>query len=708
MDLRDALYEIQGLKAIWEAKRFNEYLLVARAFLQEWREPIRNAARYQEPFLSTVRCLEALLVIHDNLATADEDVRRADEDLFLVTAPRFLPRTPEQQRKHDFEIPNLTGNIAKRRAFAALRRGRIDEASVLFDQAVTSAELAAALLGTQKPAQGAIKHLQYLRFHRAIAAMLLAEGKGLSGDAEAWWSHAKNAADHSQAPTDLFVGRGYILDREDFNAYVHLIQALGAFLENRFEAAAEAYEVWLTAVPHRRGHWRFQNVAARKYLAEVFNCAEKRCPHCPACSGAAYNLEQFLSRWGVGRAGRELARIGLAVHHVGATFEAGWLQMILDGSVFPILPLCVSVPESTSPSSGNYIGLLPHYFVGLHAELTGLRRLGCSEIVLRDFILRRLRDFIEVCAEYESGRTAIYAGDQTIVDGSFSDSITALVSLLIDARTARKSLANFGTKSWARIKDQVNAAEMDQHWERALDVYKDTTESMAGYFPAILRVVSRAESHSQKTEHITSVEQLGGDEFEIRSQFPLIGDVGYLPPRYVRGRLTEKLLANDRSKWVPATKAAALFVFQTIPVWEGNWNQLKDEFESQFLDFKREQPQSLAKHLAAFSNSRGGWLVFGVNDPEDRTSGAIARGLNLIECTALIDAIAQAGLNKVDPIIVPTNAFRAYPEGKLVVLYRIDRSIVRPHRVSGKIYVRVGATSQPITDEAWNKMAALL
>src|SRR6516164_2629108 len=219
MDLRDALYEVRGLKAIWDAERFDEYSPMARAFLEKWRGPIRDASHHREPFLRTIRCLEALLVIHNNLATADEDARRADEDLFLDTAPRFRPWTPEQQIKHDFEIPNLTSNIAKRRAFVALRGGRIEEAAVSFEQAVAAAEIAAAVGSTEKIVQGATKHLQYLRFHRAISAMLLAEAKGLPNDAEGWWLDAKNAANHKEAPTDLFTG-GYILDREDFDAYV--------------------------------------------------------------------------------------------------------------------------------------------------------------------------------------------------------------------------------------------------------------------------------------------------------------------------------------------------------------------------------------------------------------------------------------------------------------------------------------------------------
>jgi len=700
MSLRDALIEVQALKAMWQQERFDEYFLLARAFLQKWREPIRNAARYTEPFLRTLRCLEALLVIHDNIATADQDAREADEDLFLETASRYRPTTPDGQLKHDFEVHTRTSNIAKQRAFAALRRGHLDKASSFFEQAVASAERATSFAGSGQGLEGATKHVQYLCFHRAVAAMLSAELQRLPDDAEGWWREAKTAADHSEAPSGLFVGRGYILGREDLDAYIHLIGALRAFLQSRFAAAAEGYGAWLSAVPEYRPHWRFQNVVARRRLAEVLACLERGCPRCPTCSAAAKDLESLLNKWGIGRVARELARVGLALYQLGQAFEVARLRTILDSGVFPLLPLGASTPESTGPMFGDYVGQLPHYFVALSAELKGLRRFGCSETLLRDFIWRRLRDFVEICGEYEQGRAAILFG-RPEVDSSSSGSLASLVSCLIDARSARKGPENFGTASWERIKLRITLAEADQQFRTALDAYELTTKAMAGYFPAIVRVVTR---DFLETEHITSVEQLGCDELEIRSQFPLEGDVGYLPPRYGRQPLTEALRRNDRSKWVPATKAAAVFVFQTIPVWEGDWSHFKNEFESQYLDFKQEKPQSLAKHLAAFANAQGGWLVFGVYDPEIRAPDAIVRGLDLTECTAILDAVSQAGLGKVTPIIGPTSFFRAYPEGKLVILYRIDRSLMRPHRVDGRIYLRSGAASKPITDEEWQEL----
>src|SRR5256885_786006 len=102
MNLRDALIEVQALKAMWREKRFDEYYLRARAFPATWRESIRKASQHPQPSLQTIRCLEALLVIHSNIATASDDIREADEDLFLDVAPRYRPSTVDQQIKHNF------------------------------------------------------------------------------------------------------------------------------------------------------------------------------------------------------------------------------------------------------------------------------------------------------------------------------------------------------------------------------------------------------------------------------------------------------------------------------------------------------------------------------------------------------------------------------------------------------------------------------
>lgn len=700
MDLRDALIEVQALKAIWQGERFDEYFLRARAFLRKWREPIRNAARHPEPLLRTLRCLEALLVIHDNIATADEDARAADEDLFLDTASRYRPSTSDEQLTHDFVVHTQSSNIAKRRAFAALRRERLDNASELFEQAAASAERATSFAGSEQRFQGATKHFQYLRFHRAVTAMRWAEVQRLPDDAEAWWREAKMAAEHSAAPPELFVGRAYIWNREDLDAYVHLISALRAFLESRFAAAAEEYNAWLSAVPEFRLRWRFQNVVARRRLAEVLACLERGCPHCTTCSAAARELEVVLGKWGVGRAARELARIGVGLYHLAVAFDTAQLKTILVSGVFPRLPLGLSTPESTPPTSGDYFGQLPHYFTGLRTELRALQQIGYSQSLQRDSVWRKLRDFVEICAEYEQGRAAILSGRPQVDTSSFG-SLTSLVDCLIAARSTRKKPTNFGTVCWERVKGRISLAEQDRQLETALSTYEQSTQEMAGYFPAIVRVVAR---DVLQTEHITTIEQLGGDELEIRSQFRLEGDVGYLPPRYVRQPLTEALRQNDRSMWVPATKAAAVFVFQTIPVWEGDWSHFENEFESQYLDFKEQKPQSLAKHLAAFANAQGGWLVFGVYDPDRRAPNAIVRGLDLSECTAIIDLVSQDGLREVSPPIVPASFFRAYPEGNLVILYRIDRSLTRPHRVGGRIYLRIGARSEPITPQEWREL----
>jgi hypothetical protein len=727
MNVHAALAEVQNLKNLWKQKRFDEYFLLARAFLQEWREQIINAAHHPVPYLGTLRCLQALLVIHHNTITTDESVVAADEDLFLDASARYLPRTRDEGLIHTFTTATISSNIFKRRAFVQLRQNDFGEASSLFQQAADFAENAVTLCSCwPEPAasamiepqyspeeldqrlQGAIKHNQYLRFHGAVTAMRWAEFQGLPDAAENWWRDVKSALAHSDSPENLFDGRGYIWSSKDLDGYVHLIEALRSFLTMQFKDAAQQYEAWLVQVPEYRSHWRFQNVETRKLLAEILCCATQKCPNCVACSTAATNLAAVLNKWGIGRAARELARIGVSLYQFRLSFDLAQQRTILDDAVFPLLPLQISANEITPPASDNYASQLPAYFVDLASELRGLRRMMTSDDVIRAFIWRRLREFVEICAEYELGRAATEV-DHSKIDIASLTNVASVVTSLIEARSARKSPHNFGTASWKRIKDQISEAEMDQAPKAALAVYELTTNSMAGYFPAIVRVTARVRAETENTTtgeqlHITSVEQLNGDDFQIKSQFSLSGDFGYLPPRYVRQTLTEALLQNDRSKWVTATKAAAVFVFQTIPVWEGDWNQFKDEFETQFLDFKERLPRVLGKHIAAFANSRGGWLVFGIIDPEHRTS-AISRALDLEECSQIVTNVIKASVQDISPPIVPASFFRAYPQDKLAILCRIDRSLMPPHRFDGKIYARIGAESRPINEDAWRELS---
>jgi predicted HTH transcriptional regulator len=139
-------------------------------------------------------------------------------------------------------------------------------------------------------------------------------------------------------------------------------------------------------------------------------------------------------------------------------------------------------------------------------------------------------------------------------------------------------------------------------------------------------------------------------------------------------------------------------------VWEGDWSQFEREPESQVLDFKEAKPASVAKHLAAFANSLGGWLVFGIYDPARRESGKVARNLELSECAEILDAVCEAGLRDVTPAIVPSAFFRGLPDGQMVLLCRIDRSLTGPHRVGGKIYSRIGTMSRPVADDEWDRL----
>lgn len=208
--------------------------------------------------------------------------------------------------------------------------------------------------------------------------------------------------------------------------------------------------------------------------------------------------------------------------------------------------------------------------------------------------------------------------------------------------------------------------------------------------------------------YFTVVETLAGDRMEIRSQFQIEGEFAYMPPRLLRyPPHSHDLLAKDRDEWIPATRIRDIYKLESMPLWDGSWADLKREHcESRSLDYKQQPPAELTRHVAAFANTEGGWLVFGIYDPSRMGSHGPVRGLSLVEAAQAQEQVALEGLRAVPPIL-PVELFRSYPDGKLVVLCRIGRSAIAPHRADGDIYVRTGPRSQRISETQWNELVRL-
>jgi hypothetical protein len=133
--------------------------------------------------------------------------------------------------------------------------------------------------------------------------------------------------------------------------------------------------------------------------------------------------------------------------------------------------------------------------------------------------------------------------------------------------------------------------------------------------------------------------------------------------------------------------------------------------ESIRLDYKLDVPKDLAKLVAAFANTLGGLIIFGVeadkttNKPVWPSAKGMAKKQGLDE---LITAICRDGIYppvrpQISSIIDNPN-----PAGTVLAVVRIDESREAPHAVDGLVYERTGSQGKPYRLGQINKIADLL
>jgi len=120
------------------------------------------------------------------------------------------------------------------------------------------------------------------------------------------------------------------------------------------------------------------------------------------------------------------------------------------------------------------------------------------------------------------------------------------------------------------------------------------------------------------------------------------------------------------------------------------FEQLIGQREGETLEFKQEMPSSsdLAKLITAFYNTRGGTIVFGVEDETRRLVGVphpqgVEGGIvNIIR--------ARCSLG-----VMPSIEFASY-QGKEFVVVTCPQGARKPYLVSGETrpYVRVGSSNR--------------
>ena len=125
------------------------------------------------------------------------------------------------------------------------------------------------------------------------------------------------------------------------------------------------------------------------------------------------------------------------------------------------------------------------------------------------------------------------------------------------------------------------------------------------------------------------------------------------------------------------------------------FERLISQRESETLEFKREMPSSsdLAKLVTALYNTRGGVIVFGVEDGTRQAVGVanpqgIEEGLiNILRARCSLD-------------VMPSVEFVSYQDKEFVVV-TCPQGVHKPYLVSGETfpYIRVGSSNRPAQDE---------
>jgi predicted HTH transcriptional regulator len=116
--------------------------------------------------------------------------------------------------------------------------------------------------------------------------------------------------------------------------------------------------------------------------------------------------------------------------------------------------------------------------------------------------------------------------------------------------------------------------------------------------------------------------------------------------------------------------------------------------ETSTVQFKERMPHigSLTAELIAFSNSKGGIIIFGVNDKTGELNG-----LSFDEARNLNQQLVNASTSKIYPPIYITSETFSVKENRIVVA-TIEEGISKPYKDSnGAIYVKNGTDKRKVT-----------
>jgi len=125
--------------------------------------------------------------------------------------------------------------------------------------------------------------------------------------------------------------------------------------------------------------------------------------------------------------------------------------------------------------------------------------------------------------------------------------------------------------------------------------------------------------------------------------------------------------------------------------------RLISQGEGQQLEFKRSLAEldAATRTVAAFANTDGGTLLFGVRD-----SGEIV-GVEIGQTTR--ERIVSRITGATDPVVYPSVEY-ATVEGRVIIAVRVAPSDNRPHLAEGRAYKRVGAVDVRLERDEYERL----
>lgn len=122
--------------------------------------------------------------------------------------------------------------------------------------------------------------------------------------------------------------------------------------------------------------------------------------------------------------------------------------------------------------------------------------------------------------------------------------------------------------------------------------------------------------------------------------------------------------------------------------------------EGWFVEYKAQIPDNskIAKSIASFANSEGGWLVIGIIDDTDNAAKEIV-GFNISKLKQPKEHVKNIVSTHITPVPFFESKLITLANGNGLLVIKIDKSEESPHILSdGKIYRRIGEGSEPIAE----------